>query len=141
MEKEVIVGILWRIKGLMVDGCGQPNRDLTSDVEIDKFIDEVYAILHKQLLGERYKMGRFADRVPLIIALFEQNISNAQRKLDFASTRQDWAEANKHQIQINVVTELLEVVKALGGNSSKLHESSYSAGLRDRKGQNSSIVV
>ena len=59
-------------------------------------------------------MGRLADKVPLIIAVFEQNISNAQRKLDFAVTRQDWIEANNSQIRINTATELLEVVKALG---------------------------
>jgi hypothetical protein len=59
-------------------------------------------------------MGRFADKVPLIIAVFEQNISNSQRKLDFASTRQDWIEANNCQVRINLATELLEVVKALG---------------------------
>ena len=63
-------------------------------------------------------MGRLADKVPLIIAVFEQNISNAQRKLDSASTRQDWIEdwieANDCQVRINTATELLEVVKALG---------------------------
>lgn len=59
-------------------------------------------------------MGRLADKVPLIIAVFEQNISNAQRNLDFAVTRQDWIEANNCQVRINIATELLEVVKALG---------------------------
>lgn len=59
-------------------------------------------------------MSRSTNKVPLIIAVFEQNISNAQRKLDFASTRQDWIEANNNQIRINCATELLEVVKALG---------------------------
>ena len=58
-------------------------------------------------------MGRCVDKVPLIIAVFEQNISNAQRKLDSASTRQDWIEANDCQVRINIATELLEVVKAL----------------------------
>ena len=59
-------------------------------------------------------MGRLVDKVPLIIAVFEQNISNSQRKLDFASTRQDWIEANNCQVRIDTTTELLEVVKALG---------------------------
>ena len=59
-------------------------------------------------------MGRSTDKIPLIMAVFEQNISNALRELDFASTRQDWIEANNSQIRINTATELLEVVKALG---------------------------
>ena len=59
-------------------------------------------------------MGRSTDKIPLIMAVFEQNISNALRKLDFASTRQDWIEANNCQVRINTATELLEVVKALG---------------------------
>ena len=59
-------------------------------------------------------MGRFADKVPSIIAMFEQNISSEKRKLDFAVTRLDYKEANDSQIRINVATELLEVVKALG---------------------------
>lgn len=59
-------------------------------------------------------MSRSANKIPLIVAVFEQNISNSQRKLDFASTRQDWIEANNSQVRINCATELLEVVKALG---------------------------
>mgnify|MGYP001580585124 CR=1 FL=1 len=58
-------------------------------------------------------MDRCADKVPLIIKVFNQNISNAQRKLDFAVVRQDWIEANNSQIRINVANEFLEVVKAL----------------------------
>lgn len=59
-------------------------------------------------------MSRYTNKIPLIVAVFEQNISNAKRKLDFATARQDWIEANNCQIRINTATELLEVVKALG---------------------------
>lgn len=59
-------------------------------------------------------MSRSVNKIPLIIGVFEQNISNSKRKLDYAMTREDWIEANNCQVRIDCATELLEVVKALG---------------------------
>lgn len=77
-------------------------------------------------MKRRRKLSRNTSKIPLIVAVFEQNISNAQRKLDFATTRQDWIEANNSQIRINTATELLEVVKALG---IKKEEQGYHGGF------------
>lgn len=59
-------------------------------------------------------MSRSTDKVPLILAVFEQNIYNAQRQVDFAITGKDWVRALINQTKVDTATELLEVVKALG---------------------------
>lgn len=59
-------------------------------------------------------MSRSVDKVPLIIAVFEQNIYNSQRQVDFAINAKDWVRALINQTKIDTATELLEVVKALG---------------------------
>lgn len=59
-------------------------------------------------------MGRSVNKVPLIIAVFEQNIVNSKRQVDFAVANKDYSRALVAQSKVESATELLEVVKALG---------------------------
>lgn len=59
-------------------------------------------------------MSRSTDKVPLIIAVLEQNITTLERELDFAIVRKDWMMVLPLQVKITTTTELLGMVKALG---------------------------
>lgn len=59
-------------------------------------------------------MSRSTDKVPLIIAVFEQNIYNSNKQLDYAIAEKDYVRALTNQIKVDTATELLGVVKALG---------------------------
>lgn len=64
-------------------------------------------------------MSRSTNKIPLIIAVFEQNIYNSKRNLDFAIAEKDWVRSLSSQIKIDTATELLGVVKALGSKTEK----------------------
>ena len=60
-------------------------------------------------------MGRNSEKnIHLIISVFEQNMNNLQRRIQSAATLKDWVGALINQAKVESVTELLEVVKALG---------------------------